>query len=748
MEIYKRNGQKALFDIHHIYDSVIAAYQSVEEKYTKNVEQQILEQFCVEALNEWCVTELGKLIPSVEDIQDKVEKYLMQTNPKVAKAYILYREQKKQARLTREKIEYITKYAHSNGNAASNSNTDANANSSIKNVASIEPEVFKDNIRLIQRQMMKDKLNELYPEVARQYTKDIESKVIYTNDESNSPIQKAYCGAYSTYPLITEGCGGLDGITPSAPNDIQSFSGQVTNAVFALSAQTKGAVALGDYIISLNMMVVEEFGPIWYEKLDVSICNSNVKDWQKRTIKREIRKGMKQFIFGVNQPQGNRGFQSPFTNLNFFDKYYFESMFGDFCYPNGDKPKWKQIDTLQRIFIELLRELRLVVPLTFPVTTFALLYDENGYRDKEYEDLCAEEWSKGSSHFLYHSNNADSLSSCCRVQNKIDKNYFTSTTGMIGLMTGSCNVITLNLNRIIQDWYRSIPSMTLTGSIPEKKHLVSDILCTSPIWGFKDYLIDILDRVYKYHIAYKTMLYELEDLGMITYSTANYLYIKKLYSTIGILGYYEAAKFLNLEDGSKEYIEFQSIILNTISEQNKLHSIHDKKRPFIFNLECVPGENMAVRFYKWDKEDGYIVPEDQNLYNSYFFNPWKEENPLIKLQLHGGSISKASDGGQGCHINLDTHLSKEQYKGLMKAAREYGCNYFTFNVPITKCLDCKHIVNGPIGKCPKCGSINIDYYTRVIGFLTPISNWSLERQQEFLERMYGKSKGKYLSNFR
>lgn len=746
MYIYKRGGQKVLFDKQKIIDSVMSAYKSVKEDFGSSEFTSLSRHFNTYDINEWCVSELGKMIPNVEDIQDRVEKWLMAKNPKVAKAYILYREKHSESRLTREKIEYITKYSKSNGNAATNSNTDANANSSIKNVASIEPEVFKDNIRLIQRQMMKDKLNELYPEVAKQYIKDIDSRIIYPNDESNSPIQKAYCGAYSTYPLITDGCGGLDGITPTAPNDIQSFSGQITNAVFALSAQTKGAVALGDYIISLNMMVVEEFGNNWYEKLDITICNNHVKDWQKRTIKREIRKGMKQFIFGVNQPQGNRGFQSPFTNLNFFDKYYFEAMFGEFYYPNGTRPEWKAIDTLQRIFIELLRELRLIVPLTFPVTTFALLYDENGYKDKEYEELCAEEWAKGSSHFLYHSNNADSLSSCCRVQNKIDKNYFTSTTGMIGLMTGSVNVITLNINRIIQDWYNS--NCWITDDLGDhkfkKESIIQDIRKKESL---KTYLINILERIYKYHIAYKTMMYELEELGMITYSISNYLYIKKLYSTIGILGYYEAAKFLGLDDNTQEYKDFMALILNTISEQNKIHSIHDKKRPFVFNLECVPGENMAVKFYKWDKSDGYYVPEDQNLYNSYFYNPWKEENPLIKLQLHGGDISKASDGGQGCHINLDTHLSKEQYKGLMKAAREYGCNYFTFNVPMTKCLDCNHVVNGPVGKCPKCGSTNIDYYTRVIGFLTPISNWSPERKQEFFERLYGKNKGKYLSNF-
>ena len=261
MEIYKRNGQKVLFDESKIISSVRAAYESVGEIFHEEDRVQLLSYFNTQNFQNWCIEEVGVLIPNVEDIQDRVERLLMSMNPKVAKAYILYREQRKQARLTREKIEYITKYAHSKGNAASNSNTDANANNSIKNVASIEPEVFKDNIRLIQRQMMKDKLNELFPEVAKQYEIDLNNHIIYTHDESNSAIQKAYCGAYSLYPLMIEGVGNLDGITPTPPNDIQSFSGQVTNAVFALSAQTKGAVALGDYIITLNYYVIKEFGP-------------------------------------------------------------------------------------------------------------------------------------------------------------------------------------------------------------------------------------------------------------------------------------------------------------------------------------------------------------------------------------------------------------------------------------------------------------------------------------------------------
>lgn len=243
----------------------------------------------------------------------------------------------------------------------------------------------------------------------------------------------------------------------------------------------------------------------------------------------------------------------------------------------------------------------------------------------------------------------------------------------------------------------------------------------------------------KYHIAYKTKLYELEEQGMITYSTANYLYIKKLYSTIGVLGYYEAAKFLGLKDNSEEYKKFITFILKTISDYNKKNSIYDKNKPFIFNLEAVPGENLAVKLYNWDKSEGYEVPKDQNLYNCYFFNPWKEENVLNKLKMHGGEISKASDGGQGCHINLSEHLSAKQYLQVMDIARQEGCNYFTFNIPMSECNDCHHVVNAPIEECPLCHSKNITYYTRIIGFLTKVTNWSKERQLEFTKRYFGKN---------
>lgn len=719
--IIKRNKSKEEFSTEKIEKALLSAFISCgypNNKYTKRRCRKFAKSI------------LPQQVETVEDVQDKIEDLLMSEHfYDVAKAYIIYRKKHEESRLIRGRLNYMEQYSTSSSNASSSSETDANANVSMKNVANLEGEVYKATNRIIQRQRMKDKLYKLYPEVAKKYEEDLNNHIIYTHDEASTPVLKPYCMAVTLYPLMMDGVGKIDGITPSAPNDISSFSGQVTNLAFLLSSQCKGAVAFGDYFVTLNYYVVKEFGDNWYEKLDcISTSEHHVIP---RTVKDSIEKGMKQFIWGVNQPAGNRSYNSPFTNVSWYDRYYFESLFGNFHYPDRSKPKWKQIDTLQRMFMALMRRIRLIKPITFPVTTMALVHNNKEYLDKDYKELCAEEWAKGGSFFCYTSDNPSSLASCCRVLNEMSNNTFSSTTGMTGVMTGSCNVITLNINRIVQDWYNQyntplIKTRDFIKFSDENKN------------SLKNYIINILDRVYKYHIAYKTMLYDLEERGMLAPSNGDYIYIKKLYSTIGIIGYTEAAKFLELEiSNNKDYKEFLQLILGTIKEQNKLHSIKDKKRPFLFNSEAVPGEGLGIKLYNWDKEDGYEVPEDQNLYNCYFYNPWSTNTSVLdKIKLHGKDIAYYTDGGQACHINLDTHLSKEQYIKLLDVAKNEGCNYFTFNIPISECKDCNHIVNAPIKECPKCGSHNIKYYTRIIGYLTAVDNWSIERQEEFKHRKY------------
>ena len=730
MKVQKRTGQIVDFDLEKIGNAIKKAFDSKQVEYDPAIVKSVDKLISLTYTN----------VPvSVETIQDYVERVLMQFGYyDIAKTFILYREQRKSTRFVKERIDYMNQYSQSTDNAASSSETDGNANVTMKNVANLEGEVYKTTNRIIQRQRMKDELNILFPEVAKQYETDLDNHIIYTHDEASTPVLKQYCMAVSLYPLLTEGVGNIDGVTPSEPNDLQSFSGQITNLIFLLSSQCKGAVAVGEYFIALNYYVVKEFGDKWYEKLDCEASSPHCLI--KRTVRDNILKAFKQFVWGVNQPAGNRSYQSPFTNISYYDHTYFTSLFGEFCYPDGSKPEWIAIDTLQRMFMKWFNQIRLKQVLTFPVETFAMVHNGDDIIDLNYKQLCAEMYAEGHSFFTYISDSADSLASCCRLRNELAENTFSPTSGLTGVMTGSCNVITLNINRIVQDWALT---HTLNGTplIKGNKLIGNPLRVTVIENDLKNYVTRILERVYKYHIAFKTMLYDLEDKGMFAASNGGYIHISKLYSTIGINGLNEAARFLGMKvSNNPEYIEFLQLILGTIKEQNKLHSIHDRKRPFLFNSEVVPAEGLGGKNYKWDKEDGYVVPEDENLYNSYFYNAHDDTSILDKFILHGHQTYQYTDGGSAAHINLEDHLSKEQYLKLIDFAITNGTNYFTFNIPNSKCEDCGKIIKRPIDTCPCCGSHNITQYTRVIGYLRPTKAFGSDRQQEARNRIYSDGK--------
>ena len=716
MKVIKRNGQVIDFDLRKIDVAIRKAFESKLEAYDPQVvacvQRELEAQDTTESI-------------SVETIQDTVERALMEYKHfTVAKAFILYRHHHEEARFIRERIDYMDRYSNSMDNAASSSETDANANVTMKNVANLEGEVYKTTNRLIQRQRMKNELQTLFPEVADQYEKDLNHHIIYAHDESCAPTVKFYCQADSLYPLMTEGVGNIDGVTPSAPNDLQSFSGQITNLTFLLSSQCKGAVAFGEYFVALNYYVVIEFGPKWYDNLDHEVTTADCRI--SRTVKGQILKAFKQFVWGINQPASNRCFQSPFTNISYYDHTYFDALFKDFCYPDGSKPEWKAVDTLQRLFMKWFNEVRLKQVLTFPVETFAMVHDGQDIIDKDYKELCAEMYAEGHSFFTYISDSADSLASCCRLRNELAENTFSPTSGLTGVMTGSCNVITINVNRFVQDTVRK---HALQGHWLQHTE------------QFKEELVAILERVYKYHIAFKTMLYDLEDKGMFAASNGGYIYMSKLYSTIGINGLNEGARFLGMQvNNNAEYIQFLQLILGTIKEQNKLHSIHDRKRPVLFNSEVVPAEGLGGKNYNWDKADGYWVPADENLYNSYFYNAHDDTSVLDKFILHGRQTYQFTDGGSAAHINLDDHLSKAQYLKLIDFAIANGTNYFTFNIPNSKCEDCGHVVKKPICTCPRCNSQHITQYTRVIGYLRPIKTFGKDRQIEAAKRVYSNGK--------
>ena len=727
MQVVKRDGTKQEFNKSKIFNAIKKAFNA-SECYT--VDDTAINNV-VEEIPVWDGI-------TIEEIQDSIIETLRDFDYDcVANCYAAYRSEQSRYREMLAKIEYQDSYINSTENAATSSETDGNANVTSKNVATLESEDRKRENRGIQRYRMKRQLKKMYPELASQYAIDVEHHIIYPHDEASTSVLKQYCMAGSLYPLMLEGVGNIDGVTPGPPNDLRSFSGQVTNLVFLLSSQCKGAVALGGYFIALNYYIVAEFGPKWYEKLDVVVTNEHALI--KRTVGDFIKEAFKQFVWGINQPAGNRSYQSPFTNISYYDHTYFNSLFGEFYYPNGTQPEWEAIDTLQRYFMKWFNKLRLKQVLTFPVETFAMVHNGTDVIDKEYKDLCAEMYSEGHSFFTYISDSADSLASCCRLRNALSKNTFNPTSGLTGIKTGSCNVITLNINRIIQDWYRQYrPEIKHTDNKVERK-----MIATRRLWDtegsklFSKYLTDILERVYKYHIAYKTMLYEWEDKKMFASSNGGYINIKDLYSTIGINGHNEAAEFLGLTvSNNEEYIKFLQLVLGTIKEQNEKHSIHDTKRPFLFNSEVVPAEGLGGKNYNWDKQDNYWVPEDRNLYNSYFYNAHDDTSVLDKFILHGRQTYQFTDGGSAAHINLEEHLSKEQYLKLIDFAIKEGTSYFTFNIPNSKCEDCKYIVKAPIKVCPKCGSEHITQYTRIIGYLRPLTSFGKDRRIEAEKSTY------------
>lgn len=727
--VTKREGNLESFDISRIESAIRKAFMSCETEVSEDVIKNIAK-----AVNIWDTI-------SIEDIQDQIIELLGDYDyPDVAAAYRSYKDKQSRARMLWRKIHYMDEYIDSNENAATMSNTDGNANTSAKNVATLEPEVFKDDFRTIQRYRMKRKLKQMYPEVAYDYERDIEGHEIYVHDEASTPTLKQYCMAVSLYPLMLEGCGVLDKTTPSEPNDLQSFSGQLVNSIFTLSAQCKGAVAVGSYFIALNYYIIAEYGEKWYEHLDDVVTSSNCK--KSRTMRNMIEKAFKQFVCGINQPAGNRGYQSPFTNISYYDHTYFSSLFGTFYYPDGTQPEWEAVDALQRLFMNWFNQWRLRQLVAFPVETMAMVYDPKteDIIDKDYKDLTAEMYAKGHSFFTYISDSADSLASCCRLRNELSENTFSPTSGMTGIKTGSANVITLNVNRIVQNWYKEYSPQrhrSNNGAVERKMVAVRRLWNEEGRNLLSQYISNILERVYKYHIAYKTMLYEWESKGAYASSNGGFINIKDLYSTIGINGLNEASRFLGLEvSNNPEYIQFLQLVLGTIKEQNKKHSIHDKKRPFLFNSECVPAESLGGKNYRWDKSDGYWVPEDENLYNSYFYNAHDNTSVLDKFILHGRQTASYCDGGSALHCNLQDHLSKEQYLKLIDFAVSQGTNYFTFNIPNSQCDDCHFITKHPIKVCPKCGSSHITQYTRIIGYLRPITAFGSDRKIEAGERTY------------
>ena len=687
--ITKRDGSKDAFSLDKIMNAIVKAFQSVDEPADLGTISKILSHL-----------DMHDDI-KVEDIQNQVEEALMREGfYNVAKSFILYRQQHTEDRETLEKMSFLSEYMES-VNAATGSKYDANANVEHKNIATLIGELPKSNFIRLNRRLLVDRIKKMYgKQLADEYIDKLTHHFIYKNDETSLAN---YCASITMYPWLIGGTISIGG-NSTAPTNLKSYCGGFVNMVFMVSSMLSGACATPEFLMYMNYFIGKEFGLDYWKRPD-EVVDLSLKH---RTLDKVITDYFEQIVYTLNQPTGARNYQAVFWNVAYYDKYYFDSIFGEFYFPDGSKPDWEGLSWLQKRFMKWFNKERTKTLLTFPVETMALLTDKDGEpMDKEWGEFTAEMYSEGHSFFTYMSDNADSLSSCCRLRNEITDNGFSYTLGAGGVSTGSKSVLTINLNRCIQ-------------------------YAVNHKMDYLEYLGTIIDLCHKVQLAYNENLKELQKHGMLPLFDAGYINISRQYLTIGINGLVEAAEFMGLRiTPNEKYQQFVQGILGLIEKYNKQYRTKD----VMFNCEMIPAENVGVKHAKWDREDGYFVPRD--CYNSYFYVVEDDSLSVIdKFKLHGEPYIKHLTGGSALHMNLEEHLSKEQYMQLLKVAAKEGCNYFTFNIPNTVCNDCGHIDKRYLKECPHCHSKNVDYMTRIIGYLKRVSNFSQARQEEAARRYY------------
>lgn len=730
--VVKRNGDHANYEMDKIRRAIRQCFKRCHVRYRADVLEKIDNEIKYHIANNMAEYSINPPYPEetrtikVEEVQDIVEKVLMDSDPNCAKEYILYRNRREQIRSwVDSKEDFIRRYKESSNTA--NATIDDNSNVTNKNIGILNTEIHKEDNVQISRRMVVRKIRKLFPDFdAKQYERDLADHIIYKHDESSFAGAVApYCVALTMYPFLDGGIKGIGGLS-AKPKNLDSYCGMLVNMIFAISAQFAGAVACPEALLYFDYFARKEWGDDYYLHTDDVV---NPRSKHPRTIKEQIHQHFQQVIYSINQPAAARGLQSAFVNFSYYDKAFYDGMFGNFSFPDLTQPIWESFNWLQQDFMQWFNEERKRCVLTFPVESFAMVYQDHQFLDPESADFVAAEYARGHSFFTYISDTVDSLSSCCRLKNKLQTKEFNFTNGNMGLQTGSKSVITINLNRIIQDWARVNDHILIPSGFSKDAQT-----------SFIEYLGNILDRIYKYHTAYNELLWDMKDAHLLPVYDAGFIDLNKQYLTIGINGLNQAAEFLGMKcNDNPEYKEFCQTVFGAIAEKNKEAGKEKfNGHTLTFNTEQVPAESLAVKNYNWDKEDDYWVPEDTNLYASYIFKPNDPTTDVFeKLRLHGREyIGDYLDGGSAAHINLEEHLTKDQYKNVIKYAAEQGTNYFTFNIPMTECCDCGHIVNGPVEECPECHSHNLKYWTRIIGYLTAVKSWSAGRQEEFKTRIF------------
>ena len=586
MEVRKSEGYFEEYNPSKVKHGICEAYTAVNEVCPNGLIESLIKNLLI----------YDRI--SSSEIRRQVEEALMSVNKKVARAYIKkYEEKEGKDKTLKTDSDFIRDYINAS-NASTGSKYDSNANVENKNVVTLGQELHKGKNIQQNRYIMQNKIKALYSKkLADQYIKDLETHVLYKHDESGTPGYP-YCVAITMYPFLIDGLKNLGGQS-KAPTDLKSYCGEFINLVYSVSSQFMGAVATPEFLMYMDYFIRKDYGEDYLDILDKQV-EINRKG---RTLEQVIENCFQQVVHSMNMPAGNRGYQTVFWNVGYFDKNYFDGVFGEFRFPDGTAPKWETLSWLQKKFMKWFNEERTKYVLTFPVETMAMLTDGHDIIDKEYADFTAEMWSEGHSFFCYLSDSPDSLSSCCRLRNSLkdgeendEHNHTTHqfSMGTASVATGSKSVMTINLNRVIQNatrkYFEEVEGTQLEKGVQVGINKVKDkdLLYTYISSG----ITEITERVHKYQRAFNEIVKDFLNAKMLDVYRAGFINMKKQYLTVGVNGLTDAAEFLSIEPNlNKDYEEFVNNILETINISNR----KDKTRDCMYNTEFVPKHTGHVK---------------------------------------------------------------------------------------------------------------------------------------------------------
>ena len=307
--ITKRDGSSDNFSLDKIMTAIIKAFKSVDVPTDLSVLSKILSHI-----------DIHNNI-TVEDIQNQVEEALMKEGHyKVAKSFMLYRQKHTEDRETLDKMKFLSEYCDA-ANAATGSKYDANANVEHKNIATLIGELPKSNFIRLNRRLLTERIKKMYDkQLADEYIDLLTHHFIYKNDETSLAN---YCASITMYPWLIGGTTSMGG-NSTAPTNLKSFCGGFVNMVFMVSSMLSGACATPEFLMYLNYFIGMEYGKEYWKEPDKVVDLST----RQRTIDKMITDCFEQIVYSINQPTGARNYQSVFWNVAYYDRYYFESLFG------------------------------------------------------------------------------------------------------------------------------------------------------------------------------------------------------------------------------------------------------------------------------------------------------------------------------------------------------------------------------------------------------------------------------------